>query len=169
MHIVETERLILQKLTLEDADFIYELVNDPDWIKYIGDRNVRNLDDARKYISDRIIKSYEQFGFGLYLVKEKETGLSTGLCGLLKRDYLNNPDIGFALLPQFRGKGYIFESASAVIEYGKKNFGIKKLSAITQTDNLSSIKALNNLGFKFSKNIKPPDEEEEINLFENVI
>lgn len=145
------------------------MVNDPDWIKYIGDRNVKNIEDAEKYISERIIKSYNQYGFGLYLVIEKLSGANTGICGLLKRDYLDDPDVGFAFLPQFRGKGYTFESASAIIKYGIDNFGMNKLSAIIKWNNERSITVLMKLGFKFTQNIKLPDEDEEVNLFELLI
>ena len=148
MKIIETERLLLSRLSTDDAAFILKLLNDPDWLKFIGDRGVRNLKDARNYILNGPVKSYNEHGFGLYLTKLKEGGVSIGICGLLKRDYLEDVDIGFAFLPQFRGKGYALESAAAVIAYGKETFGLHRIVAITQSDNISSIKILKKLGFE---------------------
>ncbi|PKL82058.1 MAG: GNAT family N-acetyltransferase [Ignavibacteriae bacterium HGW-Ignavibacteriae-3] len=165
MNIIETERLAISHLSLNDSEFIFRLTNDPDWLKYIGDRGIKNHDDAGKYISDKIISSYNNHGFGLYLVKEKNSDSRIGICGLLKRDYLESVDIGFAFLPEFRGKGYAFESAAAVIEYGKDNFGLKKILAITQSNNNESIKLLNKLGLSFREKIKLPDEKEKLELF----
>ncbi len=167
MNIIETERLNILLLSLNDEEFILRLLNDPDWIKYIGDRKINNHEDARNYILLNIISSYEKHGFGLFLVKEKQNDISIGICGLLKRDYLDDVDIGFAFLPEYRGKGYAYESASAVINYGKESFGINKILAITQSNNLSSIKMLKKLGLEYIKNIKLPEEEKELRLFSN--
>jgi RimJ/RimL family protein N-acetyltransferase len=167
LNIIETERLNILLLSLNDEEFILRLLNDPDWIKYIGDRKINNHEDARNYILLNIISSYEKHGFGLFLVKEKQNDISIGICGLLKRDYLDDVDIGFAFLPEYRGKGYAYESASAVINYGKESFGINKILAITQSNNLSSIKMLKKLGLEYIKNIKLPEEEKELRLFSN--
>ena len=163
--VIETERLKLLKLSVDDSKFIFELLNDPDWIKYIGDRNIKNENDAEKYITDKIITSYEKFGFGLYLVKEKQSNVSIGLCGLIKRDYLEEADLGFAFLPQYRKNGYAYESAFAVIKYAKETFGINTLLAITSLDNISSINLLKKLGFIFVKIFKMPGDNEELKLF----
>ena len=165
MSIIETERLNLLKLSLEDSKFIFELLNDPDWIKYIGDRNIKNENDAEKYITDKIITSYEKFGFGLYLVKEKTSNSSIGLCGLIKRDYLDDVDLGFAFLPEYRKKGYAYEAASAVIKYAKETFGMNTLLAITSLNNTNSINLLEKLGFIFVKIFKIPGDNEELKLF----
>src|SRR4051812_33594743 len=106
MKVIETERLILRKITEDDAEFIRELVNEPAWLRNIGDRGVRTTDDARQYISKTIIGGYEKFGFGFYLVVVKESGAATGICGLVKRDSLDDVDIGFAFLEKFWSKGY---------------------------------------------------------------
>lgn len=165
MNIIETERLTLSHLSVDNAVFIFRLTNDPDWLKYIGDRGIKNSEDAGKYISDKIITSYEKNGFGLFLVKDKINDIALGICGLLKRDYLDGADIGFAFLPEFRNKGYAFESASAVIKWGNDKIGLKKILAITQADNVDSIRLLNKLGLKFTDTIKIPDEDQKLELF----
>ncbi|MBL7962195.1 GNAT family N-acetyltransferase, partial [bacterium] len=112
--ILETSRLTIRELNSDDAEFILKLVNTPTWLKFIGDRGVKNLDDAKKYIENGPVKSYADNGFGLYLMELKIGKAPIGMCGLIKRDFLPDPDIGFALMPEFEGKGYGYESASAV-------------------------------------------------------
>ena len=114
MKILETDRLILRQLSTEDAAFILELVNEPSFIQNIGDRGVRTLEDARAYILRVAISSYEKNGFGLYLVELKDSGQSIGMCGLIKRDGLEDVDIGYAFLPRFWLKGYAVEAAAAI-------------------------------------------------------
>lgn len=134
-------------------------------MQFIGDKGVRTVEDAQNYILNGPVKSYEQFGFGLFLTKLKEGGIPIGICGLLKRDYLDDVDVGFAFLPEFRGKGYAVESASAVIAYGKRSFGLNRIVAITQSDNIKSIKVLEKIGLKFERMINLPDDDSEIKLF----
>ena len=165
MKIIETERLLLREFTEGDAEFIFELVNEPGWIQNIGDRGVRTLEDARRFISDKLAASYAKFGFGLYLVELKETGASAGMCGLVKRDSLEDVDIGFAFLEKFWSKGYAFESASAVMDYAQNTLGLKRLAAIVSPDNRGSIKVLEKLGMHFERMIKMPDDTEEIKFF----
>lgn len=165
-NVLETERLILSKLIVEDAPFILRLVNEPSWLKYIGDRGVKNLEDARKYILNGPIKSYKDNGFGLYLVRLKN-GIPIGLCGILKRDTLEDPDIGFALLPEYAGMGYAYEAAFAVLEYGRNALGIKRIVAITSSENFRSGKLLEKLGMKFSKMIRLSEDQEEVKLYED--
>src|SRR5262245_46510091 len=119
MIILVTERLILRQLSLEDAEFILELMNEPSFIRYIGDKGVRTLDDARQYILNDPMESYERNDFGLYLVELRDGRGSIGICGLLNRDTLPHPDIGFAFLPAYWSKGYALESAAAVMEYAR--------------------------------------------------
>ena len=135
MNLIETERLILREFSEADAPFVLALVNDPAWIKFIGDRGVRSLDDARIYIAERLQKSYQEFGFGMWLVERKEFGAPIGMCGLLKRDYLADLDIGFGFMPAFRGQGYALESACAVLDYGKEKFGLKHVLAFALPEN----------------------------------
>ena len=120
MVLLETERLIIQQFTLADAPFILELLNTTSWIKYIGDRKIRTLEDAEKYLLNGPIKNQETIALGLSLVKTKNENISIGMCGLIKRENLKDADIGFAFLPQYEGKGYAFESASAIITEAKK-------------------------------------------------
>ncbi|MBL1704237.1 N-acetyltransferase, partial [Klebsiella pneumoniae] len=131
MIVLETERLVLRWFDIKDAPFILELVNDPAWIQFIGDKRIKNLDDAKKYILNGPVDMYNKMGFGLYLVERKEDFTPLGMCGLIKRDSLEDVDIGFAFLEKFRSKGYGFESASAVIDYGVQNLGMKRIVAIT--------------------------------------
>jgi len=166
MHIFETKRLFLDKLTLQDAPFIRELLNDPSWLRYIGDKNVRTLKAAKEYIKNGPQKSYAQLGFGLYVVKLKRSGRAIGMCGLLQRDTLEHADIGFAFLPKFTGKGYAFESSEAVLKHAHSILGMKHILAITSTNNLSSEKLLLRLGFKFSKLTRLTQAAEELKLFE---
>jgi RimJ/RimL family protein N-acetyltransferase len=163
--VLETERLIVRKLTTDDAPFILELVNEPSWIQFIGDRGVRTLDAARAYISNGPIAMYERFGFGLYLVMLKGDKVPLGMCGLIKRDALPDVDIGFAFLPRYWGKGYAIEAAAAVLAYGRRALGLGRIVAITSPDNQSSIKLLEKIGFVFEGMIRLPGETSEVRLF----
>ena len=165
MKILETERLILREIVESDDEFILDLLNQPSFIKYIGNRNVQNLEQSREFIETRYRKSYADNGFGLYAVELKETGESIGMCGFVKRDTLPDADIGFAFLPQFERKGYAFESADAVMKYGREVLNLKRVLAITTQNNESSIKLLEKLGFTFESLIKMPHDAEELNLF----
>ncbi|MCU5473202.1 GNAT family N-acetyltransferase [Bacillus paranthracis] len=163
MIVLETERLILRWLDIKDAPFILELVNDPAWIQFIGNKGVRTLEDATNYIVNGPIDMYNKLGFGLYLVERKEDLTPLGMCGLIKRDSLEDVDIGFAFLEEFRSNGYGYESASAVIDYGVQNLGLKRIVAITTIDNIHSGKLLEKVGLQFEKIIS--DSEEDLKLF----
>ncbi|WP_404448580.1 GNAT family N-acetyltransferase [Sutcliffiella horikoshii] len=166
MKVLETNRLVLRKLTSDDAGFILEFLNDPSWIENIGDKGVRTLEDARRYIAEGPNAMYERFGFCLYLAELKEEQTPIGLCGLIKRDLLEDVDIGFAFLPSYWSKGYAYESAAAVMEYGKSVLNLKKIVAITAPDNHSSAKVLGKLGLKFHRMIKFQNDSGEVRLFE---
>lgn len=165
MRVIETERLSLRHLSADDTEFILELLNEPSWILNIGDRGVRTDADARLYIMNGPVASYEQFGFGLYLVELKESGVPIGICGLLKRDSLEEIEIGFAFLPRFWSQGYAYESASAVMDYGRNVLGLTRIVAVTTLDNQSSIKVLEKIGLRFERLIRLPGYEEESRLF----
>lgn len=165
MTILETERLIVRQLTLDDAAFILELVNDPDWLRFIGDRHVHSLDEARTYLLNGPLAMYARSGFGLYAVTLKGNELPIGMCGLIRREGLADVDIGFAYLPQYRAQGYAYEAASAIMAYGRQTFGLKRLVAITSLDNARSIQLLEKLGFVFEKIIRLSDDGEELKLF----
>lgn len=164
MQVLETDRLIIRWLTVEDAAFILELVNDPSWLRFIGDRGVRTLEDARSYILKGPVEMYGRLGFGLYLVELKSEGVPIGTCGLIKRDSLKDVDIGFAFLPSFRGQGYAYEAASAVLAYGKNTLGLERIVAIVSPGNDRSIKLLEKLGLRFEQNVQL-SERNEVKLF----
>jgi RimJ/RimL family protein N-acetyltransferase len=165
MNIIETERLSLRKLTTDDAEFILDLLNQPSFIQFIGDRNVRTLDDARAYILNGAVKSYERHGFGLYLTALKDGGVPIGICGLVKRDTLPDADVGFAFLPQFWLKGYAFESALAVMEYGKNILGLPRIVGITAPNNIGSIHVLEKIGLRFERMVRLTADDIELKLF----
>ena len=165
MKILETERLLLREITGGDAEFILELLNEPGWIQNIGDRGVRTIEDARRYIADKLAASYERNGFGVYLVELKETGASAGMCGLVKRDSLEDVDIGFAFLERFWSRGYAFESASAIMDYAQNTLGLKRIVAIVSPDNRGSIKVLEKINLHFERMIKMSEDDEEIKFF----
>ncbi len=165
MIVLETDRLVLRHLTLNDAPFILELLNEPSFLRYIGDRGVRSQQDARQYILKGPIASYNRHGFGLYLVFLKETGDPIGMCGLLKRDSLPDADVGFAFLPARWRQGYAFEAASAVMAWGRGSLGLRRILAITAPDNQASIALLEKMGMKFEKMTRLEGETKDVRLF----
>lgn len=150
MDIIETERLRIRWLYGGDATFILELVNDPDWLRNIGDKGVRDLDDARRYIAEGPVAMYERHGFGLNAVVLKATGEPIGICGILKRDTLDCPDIGFAFLPAHRGRGYAHEAATAVMGHARSVLGLGRIAAVVSPGNDDSVRLLEKLGLRFS-------------------
>ena len=165
METIESERLFLRPLTLEDGEFILQLLNTDGFIKYIGDRNVRTIEQAKDYLLNGPLKSYETNGFGLNLVELKTNQTPAGMCGLLKRDYLDHPDIGFAFLPEYTGKGYAYEIVKEIIYYGLNVLKMEKILAIVLPENSSSIKLLEKIGFRYEKNFISPDTNEELCLY----
>ncbi len=165
MNVIETERLDLRRLSVDDAEFILELLNEPSFIRNIGDKGVRTISDARQYILNGPVASYERSGFGLYLVELKNSRVPIGICGLLKRDALPDVDIGFAFLPKFWLKGYAFESASAVRTYGINALGLRRIVAITNPDNDSSIRVLEKIGLSYERLVRLSDDGPEIKLY----
>ena len=168
MKVLETERLILRWFTRDDGGFILDLLNQPSWLRFIGDAKVRTLDDARAYIARRPVDSYERLGFGLNLVELKTSGTLIGMCGLVKRDGLADVDLGFAFLPEFWGRGYGVESATAVLEHANRVFGFDRIVAITSADNDSSVKLLERVGFAFEAMVRLPGNDEEVKLFARI-
>lgn len=165
MTVLETDRLIIRKLSPDDAEFILELLNEPSFLHFIGDKGVRTVADARGYILQGPMASYDQHGFGLYLTALKEGSLPIGICGLIKRDSLADVDIGFAFLPRFWSKGYALESAAAVKDFGLNTLGLKRIVAITNPDNQASIKLLEKLGLTFERMIRMSEDAPEIRLY----
>jgi [ribosomal protein S5]-alanine N-acetyltransferase len=165
MIVCETQRLRLRHITPEDAPFIFELFNEPDFVRNIGDRDIRTVADARRYILDGTVTGYAEVGFGLYLAELKEDGTPVGVCGLLKRDYLEDVDIGVALSTRFHRQGYGFESVSAVLRYAREVLGIPRIVAITAPFNQESIALLDRLGLQFERMLRAPDHDRDTCLF----
>jgi RimJ/RimL family protein N-acetyltransferase len=155
----------LRRLTADDAPFMLELLNDPAFLRFIGDRGVHDLDDARAYILTGPMAMYGKYGFGMFLTQLKANGVPIGICGLMKRNSLPDVDIGFAFLPAFRSKGYAFESAAAVAAYARAVLRLPRIAGITKPDNHSSIKVLERLGLKFERLVKLSGEDQFTALF----
>jgi ribosomal-protein-alanine N-acetyltransferase len=162
--IVETARLIIREFTATDAPFIVRLVNSEGWLKYIGDRKIRTEADALIYLQSGPLQSYAQNGFGLWMVEVKDSHEAAGMCGLIRRSYLPSPDLGFAFLPEYTGKGYALESARGTLSFAQEK-GIDKLCAITMPDNKNSIRLLEKAGFVFQKEITLPPDNETLQLY----
>ena len=165
MTAIETARLGLREFNEDDAAFILRLVNEPTFLRYIGDRGVRTIDDARRYIADGPVSGYARYGHGLMCVIRKSDGVAVGMCGVLKRDTLPDPDIGFSFFPEYWSQGYAFESASAVMRHAREVQRLGRILAITTIDNDSSIRLLGKLGFRFDRLITVGDDATELRLF----
>ncbi len=162
---LETERLTLRHLTIGDAPFILELLNEASFIQNIGDRGVRTLDDACHYIQNGPLASYQQNGFGLLAVELKGAGAVMGMCGLIKRDNLPDVDIGFAFLPRYWGKGYAHEAAAAALAHGRDVIKLDRIVAIVSPGNTGSINVLRKLGLTFERIIAWPGDGSEVELY----
>ena len=157
--ITETPRLRIRELTIGDVEFILGLVNEPSFLENIGDKGVRNLEDARQFILAGPWANHRERGYGQFLVELKDGGDPIGVCGLLYREALDVSDIGCAFLPQYWRRGYAFEAACAVMEYGHAILGIEKIVGLTSEENVASIKALEKLGMSFKKMVKMSDDD----------
>lgn len=156
---LETGRLLLREFTADDAAFVLRLVNEPAFLRYIGDRGVRTLDDARSYIADGPVASYARHGHGLMRVVRKDDGVEVGMCGVLKRDTLPDPDIGFSFFPEYWSQGYALESARAVMHHARATLGLGRILAVTTVDNEPSMRLLGRLGFRFERMVSLWSEE----------
>ncbi len=165
MIVLETSRLVLRRFAAGDAPFILQLVNEPSFLRFIGDRGVRSFDDARAYIENGPLTSYARFGFGLWLAQLRADGTAIGMCGLLKRDTLEDVDIGFAFLPAHWGKGYAYEAAAAVMDYARRVLGISRIVAIVSPDNAGSIRLLEKIGLSFARKLQLNGDARETNLY----
>jgi [ribosomal protein S5]-alanine N-acetyltransferase len=173
--VLETPRLALREFVLEDAAFILQLLNEPGFLRFIGDKGVRNLEDARNYLRQGPIDSYHRNGFGLYAACLRSdaaaepygepVGKPLGMCGLVKRDGLPDPDVGYAFLQRHWGRGYAAESAAAAIDYGTRTLKLPRILAITSPDNWSSIKVLEKIGMRFDQLIQWAEGSEQVKLF----
>ena len=165
MILLHTDRLIIRQLSEDDAPFILTLLNEPSFLRYIGDKKVRTIDDARGYILNGPRASYDRHGFGLNAVELADSLTPIGMCGLLKRDELPDADIGFAFLPDFWNRGLAFEAATAVLQDARERLKLPRILAIVNPDNEASIKLLQKLGMRFERTIKPSADASEVKLF----
>jgi len=163
--ILQTERLLLRTMTLDDDSFILNLLNSPSWIKYIGDRSVHTIDAAREYLTGKVLPNYENFGFGFYLIERRKDHVAIGNCGLTLREGMDHVDIGYSLLDSYVGQGYAFEAAQAIVSHGFNVHKLDHIAAITTADNHRSIHLLNKLGLDYHKMINLPGDNEELMLF----
>jgi RimJ/RimL family protein N-acetyltransferase len=162
----ETERLLIRPVDVDDADIIFQLYNMPNFIKFIGNKNINSLSDAENYIKSKFLPQIEKLGFGNYILVLKEGNQKIGSVGIFEREGLDVVDIGFSVLEKFEGKGLMFEAAQKVKSIGMEEFGLNKISAITSKDNFSSQKLIERLGLKFQKYVTLPNEDEELMYYE---
>lgn len=162
---IETPRTRLREMTVADEAFICELLNQPSFLQFIGDRHVRSVDEAATFIETRYRQSYRDHGYGLYVVELRETSEPMGICGFVRRDVLPDADLGFAFLTQFEGRGYAYESAAAALEYVGVTFGLTRVLAIAQSDNIRSHTLLHRLGFSANGDVLLPGDDVALSLF----
>ena len=158
MTIIKTQRLQIREATQADAPFFLKLMNAPGWLRFIGDRKIKTVEDAKKYIQNSLIASYREKQFGLYVMEELPGQHPVGISGLLQRDYLPVPDIGFAILPEYEGRGYTSEAGKAVVAEATSRLGIAKVMGITLPDNVGSQRVLEKIGLSFEKKIERDGE-----------
>ncbi|MFY0255318.1 GNAT family N-acetyltransferase [Chitinophaga sp. 30R24] len=161
----ETSRLLVRTFAAIDDAFVLELLNTPGWLQFVGDRQVHTLADAQRYIMHNLLGSHEGKGYGAWVVELKTTGQAIGICSLFKRKYLEQPDLGFAFLPEAEGKGYAYEAAIGTLQYGRNELAAPNIFAITQPDNQRSVRLLERIGFMRLGTVLPPGEQEELALF----
>lgn len=162
---IATERVTIRRFTLDDAAFIVELLNDPDWLRFIGDKAVRTEADAQRYLAAGPLAMYELHGFGLFAVERKDDPSLIGMCGLIRREGLDDIDIGYAFLPAARGQGFALEAAQAVLEYGLNALGIARIVAITDPDNTASSRLLQRIDLRFECHIRLADSGKPVALY----
>ena len=161
----QTTRLILREATFADQQFIFDLLTSPTWLKYIGDRGISNLEDAKDYIQKSLLDSYQKNAYGLWIMEHKADQQPIGLCGFLKRYYLAHPDIGYSILASYEGRGLTTEAATACLQYAKKQLGFTTVLAITSNNNLGSQKVLEKIGMKNVGTIQAPHSDEPLLKF----
>ena len=163
--VLETERLRLREATLEDAEFLLALLNEPAWIEHIGDRNVHTLEAARTYLAERFITIYRRKGFGFWIVERKEDGVVMGVSGLAQRDFLEDVDVGYALLSPYWGRGYALEATRAVLAWARQRLGCERILAIVSPGNARSIQLLEKLGLRYQRTIAHPPGDEQVAVY----
>ena len=165
MKVLETERLVLRWFAASDAGFILELLNEPGWKRFIGDRHIDTLDAAGAYLSSGPLASYTENGFGLYAVQQKANNELVGMCGLIKRQGLDDVDIGFALLARYEGQGFAVEAAAATLAFARATLALTRIVAITTVDNDRSARVLEHIGMQYERDVVMPGEDQPLRLF----
>ena len=162
---LETERLTLRHLTLDDADLMLGVWNDPAFVRFVGDRGIRTLEEAHEAMRNGVLKLYADYGYGPFRVALKEDDVPIGICGLFRRDGLDDPDIGYSTLPAHCGKGYAFEAASAVLQHVAEDLSIDRLIAIISPENAASIGLIRKLGFEFERMHTMPGADDPVRIY----
>ena len=162
---IETSRLTLHEITLADAGLMLAIWNDPAFVRYVGDRGIRAIEEAEDAMRHGILRLYEDYGYGPYRVALNDSGDAIGICGLFRRDGLDDPDIGYATLPEYCGKGYAFEAACAVIAHARKGLGLERVIAIISPENAASIGLIGKLGFEFERMHRMPDDDDDVCIY----
>ncbi|MGI9086145.1 MAG: GNAT family N-acetyltransferase [Chthoniobacterales bacterium] len=165
MNVLQTERLALRRITTEDAETLVAILNEPAFVRFVADRGVRTKEQGEAYITEKMLPSFEKYGFGFFVVRLQETGAPIGMCGLIKRDGLDDVDIGFSFLREYWRHGYGYEAAAAVMDYGRREHGLSRIVGITSEDNEVSGKLLEKLGLRFERLIQVPGFTRSSRLF----
>ena len=162
---LETDRLELRRLTLDDARLMLTVWNDPAFLRYVGDRGIRTIADARNALKDGAFQLYAEHGFGPYRMTRRDDGVTVGVCGLFRRDGLPDTDIGFSTLPKYCGQGYGYEAACAVIEHARVDVGLTRLTALVSANNTRSVQLIEKLGLIFEKMVRIPGDDDDVCLY----
>lgn len=163
--LLQTNRLVLSRLSYDDSEFIFELVNEDSFKRFVGDKKVNSLGDAHDYLAKGPIGSYEQHGFGMFLVRDRENDEPLGICGLVKREQFEDPDVGFAFLRRHWARGYALEASKAVVEYGQSQLGLRRLIAIVDPANAASVRLIEKLDFIYERMVRMDGDEHDICLY----
>lgn len=155
--VLRTRRLLLREIEPDDAGFVHELMNEPAWLEFIGDRQIHDHEAARRFIEEQLRPSYAEHGFGFYLVLRREDDVPVGICGLIQRDTLDDVDLGFAVLERWRRRGYAREAAGACIDFARDTVGLRRLAAVTTPENEASIRLIESLGMQFEAMVRLGD------------
>ncbi|RUO80196.1 RimJ/RimL family protein N-acetyltransferase [Idiomarina tyrosinivorans] len=165
MTLFETQRVTVRQLSLNDAEWLLALFNSQGFIRYIGDREIRTVAQAKRYIQQGPLKSYQETGLGLYAVEAQTTATPVGVVSLLKRDYLEHIDVGYAMLPEHQGQGYALAATAGLIDYARWRFALSQIDAISQADNQASIMLLQRLQFRYQETIQLPGSDDPVARF----
>lgn len=165
MTLLQTARLRLREMIREDAVFLHEIMNEPEFIANVADRGIRSPAAAERWMEEKILPSYAQYGFGFYVVELQGTGEPVGFCGFVKRPSLEDVEMGYAMLRRHNGKGYTYEAAAAVLAYGRETLRLARIIAVTASSNAVSIYLLKKLGLRFERMVQLPEFEHSLMLF----